>query len=212
MPRISSNGATFQIEQSINATITITGITLGVNPTLTATAITPIAPGDIVAISGTGRAALDDRLFQAGATTATSVVLLGANTTGLASITTGVINRIAMIEMPAASINRQSPDPAVIDVTTLSDTARRKLMGLTDFGNFTFDGPYDIDEPGHAAFRAASQANSRIAFAIRLRDTSAVMWRGYAGAFSETLGLDQAMNYSAGGTIDGAVTFSPRRL
>lgn len=99
---------------------------------------------------------------------------------------------------------------AVIDVTNLSSTAKEKLMGLPDEGQFTIDINFDPDDAGHIAIRGARVSRTRSEFKINFSDATpatATFW-GYVLGFAVTGAVDQAVKAAITIEIDGPVTWA----
>lgn len=99
---------------------------------------------------------------------------------------------------------------SVIDTTNLSSTAKEKLMGLPDEGQFTLDLNFDPDSASHQALRAARAARTRTEFKINFTDTTpttAIFW-GYVLGFQVTGAVDQQVKVSVTIEIDGAVAWA----
>ena len=96
---------------------------------------------------------------------------------------------------------------SVIDVTNLASTAKEKLMGLPDEGQFTLDLNYDPDNVAHIALRNARKSRSLVEFQITLTDaTNTVLsFFGYVLGFALSASVDAQVKASLTVEIDGAV-------
>jgi len=99
---------------------------------------------------------------------------------------------------------------SVIDVTNLLSTAKEKLMGLPDEGQFTLDINFDPDAASHVELRDARAARTRIEFKINFTDAAPASARffGYVLGFPVAGAVDQAVKVSVTIEIDGAVIWS----
>ena len=99
---------------------------------------------------------------------------------------------------------------SVIDVTNLSSTAKEKLMGLPDEGQFSVDINLDPDDASHIALRQARAARTRTEFKLTLTDATpatATFW-GYVLGFKVQGAVDQAVKVSITIEIDGPVVWA----
>lgn len=99
---------------------------------------------------------------------------------------------------------------SVIDVTNLSSTAKEKLMGLPDEGQFTIDINLDPDDASHVALRGARAARTRTEFQITFTDSTpaTATFFGYVLGFAVSAAVDQAVKVSMTIEIDGAVAWA----
>jgi acetylornithine deacetylase/succinyl-diaminopimelate desuccinylase-like protein len=99
---------------------------------------------------------------------------------------------------------------SVIDVTNLSSTAKEKLMGLPDEGQFSIDINFDPDDSSHQALRGARVSRTRTEFKINFTDStpaSATFW-GYVLGFAISGAVDQQVKAAITIEIDGPVTWA----
>lgn len=102
-----------------------------------------------------------------------------------------------------------SGSASVIDTTSLSSTAKEKLMGLPDEGQFSLDLNLDPDATSHIALRTARAARSRVEFKVNFTDAtpaSMTFW-GYVLGFQPSGAVDQQVKVSVTIEIDGPVTW-----
>ena len=99
---------------------------------------------------------------------------------------------------------------SVIDVTNLDSTAKEKLMGLPDEGQFTVDINLDPDDASHIALRGARAARTRTEFKVTFTDSSPATgsFFGYVLGFHIQAAVDQAVKVSMTIEIDGPVTWA----
>lgn len=99
---------------------------------------------------------------------------------------------------------------SVIDVTNLSSTAKEKLMGLPDEGQFTLDINLDPDDASHTTLRANRAARTRTEFKVNFTDSTpatATFW-GYVLGFQVSGAVDQQVKASVTIEIDGPVLWA----
>lgn len=94
-----------------------------------------------------------------------------------------------------------------IDVTNLDSTAKEFLLGLQDFGSFTFEFHPDYTDAGQNALRAAQTSGNVKTFLLTLSDTTTVAFTAYVkNAQAASGGVDAALAGSASLKISGAIT------
>lgn len=108
------------------------------------------------------------------------------------------------------SFNGPGGSASVIDVTNLSSSAKEKLMGLPDEGQFTLEINIDPDDASHQALRSARSARTRTEFKLTLTDgtpSTAIFW-GYVLGFAVSGAVDQQVKCAITIEIDGPVAWA----
>lgn len=97
---------------------------------------------------------------------------------------------------------------SVIDATNLASTAKEKLMGLPDEGQFTIALNYDPDNASHVALRTARKARSLVEFKIALTDATPtnLTFFGYVLGFQIKGQIDDKITADLTIEIDGPVS------
>ena len=99
-----------------------------------------------------------------------------------------------------------------IDVTNLQSTAKENLLGLIDYGSFSFEyhPDYSASATGQAALRAKAISGAVSAFVLTLSDGTTIAFDGLVkNAHSSTGGVDAAVAGSASVKITGPLTITP---
>lgn len=94
---------------------------------------------------------------------------------------------------------------AVIDATTLSSTAKEKLMGLQDFGQFSINFNHDDADAGQVALVAARATRAKTKFKLTLSDTTTYTFSGFVTTKSLSGAVDSLNGGSATIEISGGV-------
>lgn len=118
--------------------------------------------GELLYVSGTGWASLDDQVHMITAANSTTGEITiatdtSAETAPLAA--TADIN-VQAFEWDHVCLSEFTPNPGApgeIDVTTMCDTERRNLPGLPTPGTASFTGMFDLEDTGMAALIAAQK-------------------------------------------------------
>ena len=97
----------------------------------------------------------------------------------------------------------------VIDVTHLKSTAREKLIGLPDEGQFTFSMNFVPGEVGQKALRAARTARTKHTFVLEYSDgVTTATFEGFVLGFQSSGGVDAKVDANVTIEITGAVTYN----
>ncbi len=98
---------------------------------------------------------------------------------------------------------------SVIDATHLGSTAKEKLMGLPDEGQFTFNLNLDPQDEGQGDLRDARIARSKNTYLLTLSDGTTLSFDGFCLEFSIAGGVDALVSASCTIEITGPVTWTP---
>jgi hypothetical protein len=126
-----------------------------------------------------------------------STILKMGDTSGV-GITT-VIGEVTSFSGPGGSAT-------VIDVSNLASTAKEKLMGLADEGQFKFEINYVPGDTGHKALIAARASRAKKFFKLIYSNDAEAAWAGYVLAFEISGGVDAVVGASVTIEITGSVT------
>ena len=98
---------------------------------------------------------------------------------------------------------------SVIDVTNLSSTAKEKLMGLPDEGQFSMDLNFDPDAASHIRMRDARAARQLMSFKINFTDSTpaTATFNGYVLSMQYSGAVDAQVKAAVTIEIDGAVVW-----
>lgn len=106
------------------------------------------------------------------------------------------------------SISGPTGSATVIDATDLSSTAKEKLIGLKDWGNFTLGMKYDPEDAKHSQFRSDLGSASSRNYKITFSDTSpATTWTfaAYVTGFNVQASVDALLTVDVTLEISGDV-------
>lgn len=96
-----------------------------------------------------------------------------------------------------------------IDITNMSSTAKEKLAGLQDFGNFTFEFHPDYSDAGQEALRAAQTSGALKTFQLTLSDATTIDFTGVVRNAQALNGaVDSALTSSCTISVSGAITIT----
>lgn len=94
---------------------------------------------------------------------------------------------------------------AVIDTTDLSSTAKEKLMGLQDWGQFQINFNHDDGDAGQTALVTAKASRALKHFKLTLSDGTEYTFSGFVTSKSISGGVDAVVAGSATIEISGDV-------
>lgn len=106
------------------------------------------------------------------------------------------------------SFNGPGGSAAVIDVTTLSSTAKEKRMGLQDHGQISFEINYVPSDTQHAALKAAKASMALTPFKIIFSDNTIWSFNAFVLAVSISGAVDGVIKGSVTLEITGDITES----
>ena len=111
-----------------------------------------------------------------------------------------VIKGVTSFDLPSNS-------PAIIDGSDLSSTAKEKLMGLRDEGQFSFEFNYDPTETTHSELAAARAARTLEPFEIDFNGTDVATFSGYVTTFGVKGAVDDLVAGSCTVEISGPIVW-----
>ncbi|MCA3194563.1 MAG: hypothetical protein INH12_31380, partial [Cupriavidus sp.] len=83
-----------------------------------------------------------------------------------------------------------------LDVTDLDSTAKEFMLGLQDWGTFSFDVNRDFNDAGPQAVDAAKRAGSQKSFKLTLPNLKTKTFNGYVKNSPLEGGVDQVLKTS----------------
>ncbi|MFM0506686.1 phage tail tube protein [Paraburkholderia sp. RL17-373-BIF-A] len=191
---ISAQGSTLSVSGATGAAKAITGLALGY-PTIVTSAAHGFSNGDIVTF-----AALAGNTTLNGVTAVIKNVTVNTyavdvDTTGGAAYTNGG-TATPVTWTPIGNLNNFKGfdgQANEIDKTNLSSTAKEFMLGLQDFGHFTFDVDKDFTDPGQLACDAAKRAGTLKQFKLTLPNAKTATFSGYVKNSPLDGGVDQIL-------------------
>jgi Lambda phage tail tube protein, TTP len=202
---ISAQGSTLAVNTGTGSGITITGISVGYPTIITATGLNN---GDVVALAGLGGAdsgLLNGNsypvLFSTGSKFSVAVDTTGKTITASGTATPQTYTPIANVK----SFSGFDGKAAIIDVTNLSSTAKEKLVGIQDFGKFSFDIHVDYSDAGQLALSAAKAAATKKTFKLTYPNAKVATFSAFVMGMPSQGAVDAVVAGSVELEITGAV-------
>lgn len=178
---ISAQGSVLNISGTNGAAKNITGVAPG-NPTILTSAAHGLGNGDIVTLAGlTGAdAALLNGLTVVVKNVTANTFAVDVDTTGKTITASGTATPVQWTQINNL-LNFKGFDGQAneIDTTNMSSVAKEFMLGIQDFGHFTFDVNKDFSDPGQVACDAAKRAGTQKSFKLVLPNGKTATFSGY---------------------------------
>lgn len=204
---IETQGTTLEISTGTGGAKTISGVTLGAITKITSTAH-GLSVGDVVAIASivgtTGLNGLTEMIVAV----ETNAFYIDVDSSAMDAYgSAGTATPVAYTEVgEVADFDGPGGAASVIDATHLGSSAREKIMGIPDEGQFTFSLNRVFSDTGQAAVLAARAARAKKTFRVTYMDATVQTFEGYVLQFSTSGGVDDKLNGSVTIEITGAVS------
>jgi len=108
----------------------------------------------------------------------------------------------------AKDFSGPSGSVSVIDVTALNDTAKQKMVGMEDEGQFSFNLNWNAADVQHALLRTNFAAQTQTNFKITLSDTTVITFAAFITGFDHSGAVDGVYEASITLEITGAITIA----
>jgi hypothetical protein len=204
---IETQGTTLEISSGSGGAKNISGITLGAITKIASTSH-GLSVGDVVAIASivgtTGLNGLTKMIMAV----ETNAFYIDVDSSAMdAWVSGGTATPVAYTQVgEVADFDGPGGSASVIDATHLGSTAREKIMGIPDEGQFTFSLNRVFSDTGQAAVLAARAARAKKSFRVTYMDDTVQTFDGYVLQFSTSGGVDDKLNGSVTIEITGAVS------
>lgn len=195
---ISAQGSKLEISSTAGSAKTLTAIALGF-PTILTSAAHGLANGDVVTLAGLTGA---DAATLNGQTVAiknvtTNTFAVDINTVGKTITAAGSATPLNWTKIEnLVSFNGFDGQASELDVTDLDSTAKEFMLGLQDWGTFSFDVNRDFNDAGQQAVDAAKRSGSQKSFKLTLPNLKTKTFNGYVKNSPLEGGVDQVLKTS----------------
>lgn len=207
---ISAQGSKLEVSGGSGAAKNITGLALGF-PTILKAVAHGMANGDIVSFAAlTGNTTLNGVTAVVKNVTTDTFAVEVDTTGGTAYVNGGTATPAQWTSIANLKTFKGFDGQAnEIDKTNLSSTAKEYMLGLQDFGHFTFDVDKDFADPGQLACSAAKRAGTLKNFRLTLPNGTTATWAAYVKNDPLDGGVDQLLATTGVSLrISGDVTFA----
>lgn len=178
---ISAQGTKFEISGASGAAKTITGVQLSNPVVITATAH-GLNKGDVVSIAGiVGTTQLNGLIGVVEYVTANTVALSGIDASAMTAYTSGgTLTPVTWVAINNV-LNFKGFDGQAteLDATNLQSAAKEYLLGLQDYGHFTFDVHRDYNDAGQNALDTSKRASSLKSYRLTLPNGKTATFNGF---------------------------------
>lgn len=209
MARESTIGSVFYLEDlPAAAGAAITAATAATKAVITAT--NTLAVGDFVRISGTGMKSLDRMTSHRVSTASGTSFTVDTDSTGDTPATDGEFVKVAATEVCFAEFGVEAATPGEVDVTTMCDTERKNVAGLSSPGSATFGGPLDMEDVGQNKIIGAYNDGLARSLIWVTRGGQTGMMYGVVSSFSAApQGVEQAVTFNGSFQIQDSPVYLP---
>lgn len=177
---ISAQGSTFSVSGSTGTVKNITGLALGF-PTIVTSAAHSFSNGDIQTFAALGGNTTLNGLTMVIKNVTANTFAVDVDTTGGAAYTSGgTATPVAWTPIAnMTSFKGFDGQANEIPKTNMSSVAAEFLLGIQDYGHFTFDVDKDFTDPGQLACDAAKRAGTLKQFKLVAPNGKTATFSGY---------------------------------
>lgn len=198
MARESTIGSVFKMEvpPTSGTPDSITAATKGTTTEITTTGT--YAVGDFAVIEGTGWKSLDRATAHRVSSLGTGKITIDTDTSDeTGAVSAGTVRKLTLVETCFAEFTPESSKPGEVDVTTMCDTERRNVAGLSSPGSASFGGPLDLTDAGQKELIAAHKDGvTRNLLWITRGGQTGVMSGTVSSFAAGPSGVEQAVSFS----------------
>ncbi|MGO4304192.1 phage tail tube protein [Cupriavidus sp. RAF12] len=195
---ISAQGSKLEIAGTAGSAKTITAVAVGF-PTILTSAAHGLVNGDVVTLAGlTGAdAALLNGQVAVVKYKSTNTIAVDIDTTGKTITATGSFtpNTWTKVEN-LVSFKGFDGQASELDVTDLDSTAKEFMLGLQDWGTFSFDVNRDMNDAGQQAVDASKRAGTQKSYKLTLPNGKTKTFNAYCKNSPLEGGVDQVLKTS----------------
>ncbi|MEN7529239.1 phage tail tube protein [Cupriavidus sp. DL-D2] len=195
---ISAQGSKLEISSTAGAPKTITGVAVGF-PTILTSAAHGLSNGDVTTLAGLTGA---DAALLNGQTVVvkykgTNTIAVDIDTTGKTITAAGTITPLGWTKIEnLVSFKGFDGQASELDATDMDSTAKEFLLGLQDWGSFTFDVNRDMNDAGQQAVDASKRAGTKKTYKLTLPNNKTKTFDAYCKNSPLEGGVDQILKTS----------------
>lgn len=196
---ISAQGSKLEVSSTAGAAKSITAIAVGF-PTILTSAAHGLSNGDVVtlaALTGADAALLNGQTAVVTNKT-TNTIALDIDTTGKTiTVGSGTATPLSWTQVKnLVSFKGFDGQASELDKTDLDSTAKEFMLGLQDWGTFSFDVNRDMNDAGQQAVDASKRAGSQKAYKLTLPNSKTKTFNAYCKNSPLEGGVDQILKTS----------------
>lgn len=205
---ISAQGTTLEVNTGTGSAVTTVTAAVGF-PTIITKSAHGLSNGDVVVLSafaGASAALLNGFTVVISNVTTNTLAIDIDTTGGTLTAANGTLTPQTYTEIGnVISYNGFDGMASEIPITNLSSSAVEVMLGLQDFGKFSFEIHPDYDDAGQAALRTAKSAGTEKTFKLTMSDAKVATFDAYVKGMPESGGVDAALSGSVELRINGSV-------
>ncbi|SPR97351.1 phage tail tube protein [Cupriavidus taiwanensis] len=192
---ISAQGSKLEVSGTTGAAKTITGVAVGF-PTIITSAAHGLTNGDVITLAGLTGA---DAATLNGQTTVvrnitTNTFAIEINTVGKTITASGNATPVTWTKIEnLVSFKGFDGQASELDATDMDSSAKEFLLGLQDWGTFTFDVNRDFNDAGQQAVDAAKRAGAKKSYKLTLPNGKTKTFDAYCKNSPLEGGVDQIL-------------------
>ncbi len=206
---IESQGTVIAIEASTAAAVETVTATVGY-PTIITKAAHGLEDGDVATLTtfaGASAALMNTEVVMIEHVTTNTFSVPIDTTGGTLTAANGTVTPNTFTTIgDVVDWDGPSGSATIIDTSNLASTAKEKLVGLPDEGQFTLGVNWDSTDTGQAACDTARTGRLLKGFKVTYSDSVVQTFDGYVMGLSSSGGVDDKVNGSITIEISGAVT------
>ncbi|QEZ47184.1 phage tail tube protein [Cupriavidus oxalaticus] len=196
---ISAQGSKLEVSGTTGSAKTITAVAVG-SPTILTSAAHGLTNGDVVtlaALTGADAGLLNGKTVVVKNVT-TNTFAVDIDTTGkTVTAGSGTATPVTWTQIKnLVSFSGFDGQASELDVTDLDSTAKEFMLGLQDWGTFSFDVNRDFDDAGQQAVDAAKRAGAQKAYKLTLPNGKTKTFDAYCKNSPLEGGVDQVLKTS----------------
>lgn len=195
---ISAQNSKLEVSGTTGSAKTISAIALGFPTILTSTSH-GLTNGDVVTLAGlTGAdaATLNGQTVVITNVT-TNTFAIGINTVGKTITAAGTATPVTWTKIEnLVSFKGFDGQASELDITDMDSTAKEFMLGLQDWGTFSFDVNRDMNDAGQQAVDAAKRAGTKKSYKLTLPNNKTKTFDAYCKNSPLEGGVDQVLKTS----------------
>jgi len=195
---ISAQGSKLEISSTAGSGKTITAVAVGF-PTVLTSAAHGLSNGDVVTLAGlTGAdAALLNGQTAVVKYKSANTIAVDIDTTGKTITAAGTFTPLGWTKVEnLVSFKGFDGQASELDVTDLDSTAKEFMLGLQDWGTFSFDVNRDMNDAGQQAVDASKRAGTQKAYKLTMPNGKTKTFNAYCKNSPLEGGVDQVLKTS----------------
>lgn len=198
MAVLIGKNTTVEVEAALGNAVTVTAIrkanwTASPSGEQVTAAAHGFSNGDVVFFVVEGMTQLDGQVGRVANKTTNGFDIENLDTTDYATFTSGTVTKVSSFYTlgVARSVQAGNVGANRLDATTLIDTEKQYVLGLSDTPEITIDMLSDPLDSAVLAIAAAAESGDNIVFRLTMSDSSKRLFRGLVTTPSESISVNE---------------------